>query len=537
MSRRTSAIGGQGALWRGFLDSAGRFPDWPALTADGETLTYAELRDRASRIAATLQARSPDAQPRLTGVFGYRSPTAFAGVLGALLAGHGYVPLNQTFPIARTRLMLERSTAESLVVDAASSAQLHDLLDEVDRSLVVLLPDTDDVGGLKARWPNHTIVGSKELEPATRWHQPPVDPEALAYLLFTSGSTGAPKGVMVAQRNVVAFVDYIAERYDVRETDRLSQMFELTFDLSVFDMFVAWERGAWLCCPSQRALINPGKFIKEMELTTWFSTPSTAVFMKRLQMLKPDSYPSLRVSLFCGEQLPTASAAAWAQAAPNSIVENLYGPTELTIACTLYRWETDRTEAESELGVVPIGDPFPGMNVLVVDEELEEVPPGEDGELLMNGPQMSLGYWREPEKTASAFIVPPGRTDVYYRTGDRVRRPGNGRPMTHLGRVDFQVKIRGHRVELGEIEAVVRAATGLDGVVAVGWPRRESGFDGVEVFVEGEHRDLDTLRATISTTLPDYMVPRRFHFMDRLPQNANSKFDRVALMKLLEEGA
>jgi acyl-CoA synthetase (AMP-forming)/AMP-acid ligase II len=176
------------------------------------------------------------------------------------------------------------------------------------------------------------------------------------------------------------------------------------------------------------------------------------------------------------------------------------------------------------------------MSVLVADESLKEVGRGEEGELLMNGPQLSLGYWKDPEKTAAAFVVPPGKEGVYYRTGDRVRRPlGNG-PLTHLGRIDFQVKILGHRVELGEVEAAVRKACGLDGVLAVGWPATPSGYGGVEVFIEGEAKDKDRLRSDVAADLPDYMVPRRFHFMGSLPRNVNNKFDRKAMVKLLEEG-
>jgi acyl-CoA synthetase (AMP-forming)/AMP-acid ligase II len=231
-----------------------------------------------------------------------------------------------------------------------------------------------------------------------------------------------------------------------------------------------------------------------------------------------------------------SSATQWLEAAPNSILENLYGPTELTISCTLYRWDPVRSPGEAELGIVPIGYPYPGMNVLVVNQNLHEVAPGEEGELLMNGPQMSLGYWNDPEKTAAAFVIPPGKTDTYYRTGDRVRRPVGDAPLTHLGRIDFQVKILGHRVELGEIEAIVRNATRLDGIVAVGWPPTPSGYGGVEVFLEGPSSDPDVMRNSVASQLPEYMVPRRFHFMDRLPRNVNGKFDRKAMLKLLEKG-
>jgi acyl-coenzyme A synthetase/AMP-(fatty) acid ligase len=177
------------------------------------------------------------------------------------------------------------------------------------------------------------------------------------------------------------------------------------------------------------------------------------------------------------------------------------------------------------------------MNVLVADENLNEVAPGDEGELLMNGPQMSLGYWRDPEKTAATFVIPPGKSDVYYRTGDRVRRPIGDRPLTHLGRTDFQVKVLGHRVELGEIEAVVRKISGLDGVIAVGWPVTSSGCDGIEVFLEGEMKERDLLHTAVASALPEYMVPRRFHFMDKLPRNMNDKFDRKAMLESLEVGA
>jgi amino acid adenylation domain-containing protein len=524
------------ALWSGFIRSANRFANRPAVLAESTTLTYEQLRLRACQLAATIQAFHPPSSTPLTAVFAYRSPTAFIGVLGSLLAGNGYVPLNRTFPQDRTQAMLDRSECSSLIVDESSLPQLATLLEAAIRPLIVILPDVDDVSSYKTQFPRHAILGSNDLRPAEDWHEPSVETDSIAYLLFTSGSTGIPKGVAVAQRNVTAFLDYMVDRYRITENDRLSQMFDMTFDLSVFDMFMAWECGACVCCPSQKTLIKPGKFIKDHELTIWFSVPSTAVFMKQLGMLKPAQYPSLRLSLFCGEPLPISSADAWLAAAPNSTVENLYGPTELTIACTLYRWNPETSPAESELGIVPIGYPYPAMNVLVVDENLKEVAPGQEGELLMNGPQTSLGYWRDQPKTTAAFLIPPGRNEIFYRTGDRVRRPIGNAPLTHLGRIDSQVKIFGHRVELGEVESKVRDATSCGGVVAIGWPKTDSGFGGVEVFIEGPAQSLETLRQAVAADLPEYMVPRRFHFMDRLPRNANNKYDRKAMQKLLEEG-
>jgi len=433
--------------------------------------------------------------------------------------------------------MFERSECRSIIVDTGSLPQMGKLLDRADQPLLVILPDAPDVRDCRERWPRHTFFGFGDLRSSGSWREPAATPDAIAYLLFTSGSTGIPKGVMVAHRNVTSYLDYMVDRYEITERDRVSQMFDLTFDLSVFDMFMAWERGAYVCCPSQKTLIKPGKFVRDMELTVWFSVPSTVAFMKQLGMLKPRQYESLRLSLFCGEPLPVSSATAWLEAAPNSFLENLYGPTELTISCTLYRWDELRSHSESELEIVPIGYPHPGMNVLVADHNLNEVAPGEAGELLMNGPQMSLGYWKDPEKTAAAFVIPPGKSDVYYRTGDRVRRPIGNRPLTHLGRTDFQVKVLGHRVELGEIEAVVRKISGLDGVIALGWPVTSSGCGGIEVFLEGEVKEKDVLRSAVASALPEYMVPRRFHCMARLPRNVNDKFDRKAMLNSLEEGS
>lgn len=525
----------QRGLWSGFLNSAKRFPQRPAIAAEGQVWSYDQLLELACSIAATIQKRPELSATPVTAVFAYRSTTAFAGVLGALLSGNGYVPLNRTFPEGRSKVMLERSQARSLIVDAKSLPQLGTLLEGAREPLLVLLPDVVDTVALKAAWPMHEFIGANDLQAAAEWREPVRETDSLAYLLFTSGSTGTPKGVAVAQRNVLAFVDYMVERYEVTENDRLSQMFDMTFDLSAFDMFVAWERGACVCCPSQKELIKPDSFIKNNHLTMWFSVPSTAVFMKQLGLLKAGRYPELRVSLFCGEPLPVSSIQAWSEAAPNSIVENLYGPTELTIACTLYRWDAQRSPGESEMGIVPIGFAYPGMNYLVVDGELKEVGTGEEGELLMNGPQMSLGYWNDPKKTSEAFLIPPGQTEIYYRTGDRVRRPGAGGPLIHLGRIDSQIKVLGHRVELGEIEAAVRKHCGSDAVVAAGWPRTSSGYGGVEVFIEGTENN--QLREAVQAELPEYMVPRKFHFREKLPRNSNGKLDRVAIAKSLDGGS
>lgn len=524
-------------LRSGFLRSSELFPARAALEVGGTVLTYRELRERAASLAATLQRRTPPGGPPLTAVFGYRSAAAFAGVLGALFQGHGYVPLNRTFPPARTQTMLARADCRAVIVDSKSEEQLDQVLEGINEQLLLILPDRAGVASLARQWPKHIVLGSKDLEPPEAWKPNSTSPESIAYLLFTSGSTGIPKGVMVAHCNVIHFVDVMVNRYEITEEDRFSQTFDMTFDLSAFDMFVAWERGACVCCPSQKTLINPIKFIQEARLTVWFSVPSTGVFMKRLGMLKPSRYPTLRWSLFCGEPLPVEVAQAWAEAAPQSVLENLYGPTELTIACSVYRWDHQGSTTECKFGVVPIGKPYPGMDALVVDEKLMEVPTGSEGELLMTGPQLSLGYWRDPERTAAAFVIPPGKDKVYYRTGDRVLKTVGDDPLVYLGRLDHQIKIRGHRVELGEVEAVLRQEAGVEAAIALGWPITPSGADSVVAFLGDTSVDPEAIRARLQTKLPGYAVPRDIHLLPKLPLNPNGKVDRKALLKLLEEMA
>ncbi|MBN8613373.1 MAG: amino acid adenylation domain-containing protein [Deltaproteobacteria bacterium] len=534
--------GADTTLRAGFLRSASRFGDRNALFVDGAHHTYADLETYARRIAATLlreDRRSSDA-PKLTAVLGHRHLETFAGILGVLLRGDGYVPLNPVFPTDRTRAMLVRSGVSAVVVDASGLAQLEEVLTGIEGSLLILAPAEADLSSIAARWPAHRFLGSNDLADGRSLVIPEASPDDIAYLLFTSGSTGQPKGVMVAHRNVRHFLDVMAERYGITEEDRFSHTFDLTFDLSVFDLFLAWERGACVCCPTAGEKMLPGKYVTKHALTVWFSVPSTAVLMNKLRMLKPGAFPSLRWALFCGEALPAEVTQTFASACPSAITENLYGPTELTIACTLYRWDHERSPAECHLGVVPIGQAYPGMEVLVCDESLHEVAEGQDGELLMTGPQMALGYYRDAERTAAAFVIPPNRDRTYYRTGDRVRRMPEGQPLVYLGRVDNQIKIQGYRVELGEIEAIVREVSGADVAIAIGFPRTPSGADGVVAFVgTGQHvagtdEEAIAIRSAAATRLPPYMQPREIRFVGTFPLNANGKIDRKALLAILE---
>lgn len=521
-----------------FLDSARRHADRPALEVDGESHSYAQLEAHARILATNLVHARKAGGPKLTGVLGQRSLASFVGILGALASGHGYVPMLPSYPASRVELLIRRSQITELVVDAAGLVHLGEVLAAVEVPLRVFLSDAD--GPALDQWrrdhARHSFFaaqtapggqGSQETPPTT------AERDDIAYLLFTSGSTGEPKGVMVAHRNILRFLEVVCERYALTEHDRFSHMFDTTFDLSLFDMFACWRAGGCLCSPDARARLLPAQYVVDQNISVWFSVPSTAVLMKEMRSLGAASLPGLRVSLFCGEALTAQCAQSWAAAAPNSRVENIYGPTELTLACTHYEW-SDTSHEACENDIVPIGDPFAGMRAIVVDEKLEPVAPGESGELLMTGPQVAPGYYNDPERTAQSFMVPPGETDIFYRTGDRVRRPVDDDPMIFLGRMDQQIKVNGYRVELGEVEAALRREAGLQSAVALGWPRTASGAKNIVGFIDDASVDTTALIRRLLEVLPRYMVPKQIHVIEEFPLNANGKIDRKALAARLE---
>jgi non-ribosomal peptide synthetase component F len=261
-------------LWSGFHQSALAFPDRSALEVNGQVLTYAQLHNKAASLAATLTRHSRSETPPLTAVFSKRSVTAFAAVLGALFHGHGYVPLDRTFPPARTRFMLQHSRCRSLIADDQSEAQLEEILAAARDQMLLIFPDRDNVKDLATRWAQHIVLGGSDLESPDSWAPPASSISSIAYLLFTSGSTGTPKAVMVSHDNVRHYVDWAVSRYQVTEEDRVSQIVDLTFDLSAHDMFVAWECGACVFCPTQKERFKPSGFINDSRITMWVHRPA-----------------------------------------------------------------------------------------------------------------------------------------------------------------------------------------------------------------------------------------------------------------------
>ncbi|WP_054950390.1 amino acid adenylation domain-containing protein [Numidum massiliense] len=524
-------------LHAGFLSSVERYPDALALTIANREWTYAEIDDIARRWAFVIR-NSMHAAPRRIGIFAYRSEVSYIGVLASLFSGAAFVPLNRTFPTQRTRAMIEQAELDALIVDKASLPQFYEIVKDLRRlPYCILLPDSH-----KEDFP-HVAVEIRDrldVEYAVPVEGLPViSSEAMAYLLFTSGSTGVPKGVPITHSNVSHFISINQQRYQITPEDRLTQTFDQTFDLSVFDLFMAWGGGAAVCVIQPIELLSPFRYVRDKGITVWFSVPSVAALLRKQNLLKPNSLSSLRLSLFCGEALPRATAEAWQVAAPHSVIENLYGPTELTIACTAYRWHPIESPKECVNDIVPIGQLYPGLDACLLDENLEPVPRGSEGELCVAGPQTFPGYWRNPEQTKQRTVrikQASGEVKEYYRTGDRVRYLSSGN-LAYMGRIDHQVQIQGYRIELSEIEGVLSQQHGVFSAVALSWPVENGTAKGIVAFVIASPEvNATTLIEAAREKVPNYMVPRSIYIVEDMPLNANGKVDRKELLRRLEAG-
>lgn len=505
------------SLYEWFDRGVRRFPDATALECSGISLDYAGLARAVDALAARM---APLVTSRgAVGLLGHRTVAAYAGYLAIQRLGRTVVPMHPGWPPARTALIVR--TARPALILAADTGTGAGTGTETD---------TETVPVLRVTTPDLLTMG-EDLVPGAFSPPPSPGPGEVAYVLFTSGSTGVPKGVPIRHRNVSAYLSHVIPRYELGPGCRVSQTFDLTFDLSVFDLLASWGSGATLVAPGRNDLLNPVRFVTRGALTHWFSVPSAVSVADRLGLLAPSSMPGLRWSLFCGEQLTLTQLRRWREAAPESTVENLYGPTELTLSCAQLRLRPGDAEPRTPNGTVPIGDLYPGHECLLLDEAGR---PAEEGELCVRGPQRFDGYL-DPAANAGRFVrvkddralpLAPGEPvadGAWYRTGDRVREGEGG--MVHLGRVDSQVKIQGYRVELGEVEAALREQPGVSEAVVIAEPGPE-GATVLRAACAGSVADGRVLLRALRGTLPRYMLPESVAVLPQLPRNANGKIDR-----------
>ncbi|MFH8468081.1 AMP-binding protein [Streptomyces sp. NPDC017991] len=521
------------ALHARFLRGLAASPTRPAFRADAGAVTYGALHEQALAWAGALLA-APAGPPRAVGVLAEKGRTSFAGLLATLYAGAAAVPLAPDFPAVRTRRMLAAAGVSAVIADRAGLAALEAAhLDAPGPDALGLGAPALDAPGLDAPSPDIPVLTD---EPGAAGRFPvlpvrardalsaprPVAPGDLAYMLFTSGSTGRPKGVPITHASTHHYFSLLDARYDFGPDDVFSQTFGLNFDCAMFDLFCAWGAGASVHTVPVRAYTDLPAFLAERGTSVWFSTPSAIALVRRMGGLTPAAMPSLRWSLFAGEALRCADAADWQGAASRSTVENLYGPTELTVTVTGHRWSPRLSPALGVNGQVPIGTVHEGHDHLLLGPD--GAPAGTEGELCVTGPQMTAGYL-DPADDEGRFLRYGGRT--WYRTGDRVRRLADGE-LVYLGRLDAQVQVQGWRVELAEVDDAVRACAGVEDAVTVTRPAGGGGLELV-VFYTGVPVSPVVLAGQLRRVLPEGMLPRAFRHVESFPLNANRKIDRSLL--------
>jgi D-alanine--poly(phosphoribitol) ligase subunit 1 len=485
-----------------FIECSTQFPDAPAIFIDHRSYTYGELNGLCSAVGALLKAHDIRKGDRV-GIFTENNIYTYASLLGILSCGAGYVPLNHDMPVERNK---------GIIADAGLKVLLYSENEEKAHELSL-------ASGRACRPINNRITPNQgKLEPVNQMHSD------LCYLLYTSGTTGKPKGVPIYHRNLAAFMDMILEsgRYDFNRNDRFLQMFELTFDLSVFSFLVPLSVGAsFYPIPRQGiTYLEVADTLQTREITVALMVPSVINYLR--PYFGEINLPQLRYSLFCGEALYHDTLSSWSQCVPSAKIENLYGPTEATIFCLRYEWEPGESPHPQGKGIVPIGRPMEGMDAVIMDDNGLD----EEGELCLSGEQVTLGYWNNPSKSAEAFRTKNG--DKFYRTGDlcKIDQAGN---FLYLGRIDNQIKIDGHRVELEEIEFHARLFCGDKQVIAA-VNTSEAGGHFILLFIESEKDLRQGLRDHLKKHLPDYMMPKEIITVSLFPLNTNGKIDRKALV-------
>jgi amino acid adenylation domain-containing protein len=479
---------GDGSLVDLVLDSVRRHPDRPAAVCGSRIVSYAALHRQASRVAARLRALGAGPGSTVV-VHTRRGLPSLAGILGVLFAGAAYVPVDGHAPAARLAETARDCAAAAILVDAPTA-----------------LPGVP-VFDLTQSWPDATV-------------EPVVDADDLAYVVYTSGSTGAPKGVMVSHGSAATFIRSIVEAYGIGPADRVLNFASVSFDVSVFDLFAAWAAGACVVVATEEERQDPARLsaLLARERVTVAELPPGVV-----PAIDPTAVPHLRLLSLGGEAFPGTIAAPWTDA--GRTVFNGYGPTETTVAVTLSRCP-GRWPANP-----PIGRPMPGHQVLVLGPDRRPVPAGDVGELYVAGVGVARGYLGRSGLTAARFVPnPSGRIpgERMYRTGDLVRWLDDGE-LVFLGRADRQVKIRGVRVEPCETEAALACHPAVQ-AVAVQPRLAPTGALVLVAYVQSDAPPPTAeLRAFVAARTTRHQVPAHVVALPALPMTRNGKVDVHAL--------
>ena len=516
-------------------ESAAKLPENTAVACSGERMSYAVLERESSDFARQLLDLGVEKGDRV-GLYLAKSLDSMVAVCGILKTGAAYVPLNTLAPTSYLEYIIDHCGIKTLVTEQAKLETITEITarDTLLERVVVMDGAEPDTEPGKPRM----FARSKE--------RPTDSPRAasdnltdgdVAYILFTSGSTGQPKGVTISHLNSLTFVNMAHDFFGIDERDVIANHAPLHFDLSVFDLFVAFKAGACVTIVPELASNFPSvlaEFIASSKITVWNSVPSVLSLLVSYAKLERFDLSSLRLIVFSGEVFPLKHLRRLKDALPSARLYNVYGQTEAN--SSMY-FPVDELPADDSQAI-PIGKPFPNFEVFAIDEEGRRIrEAGETGELYVRSASVALGYWGDPTRTNQSFVGNPLHTnfrETVYKTGDRVALDHDGNYL-FLGRADHLFKSRGYRIEVGEIETAIRGYPGVKTGVVIPIPDELIG-NKIAAVVVGEEPGKLEKREIIEhchDRLPKYMIPEILEFRDSLPTTSSGKTDRKTLLQEL----
>lgn len=491
-------------------ESADRLPGKTAFVDERKQITFRELRTQAMALATRMLEKGLFKKPVV--IYLEKGVDVLVSFMGAAYSCNFYSPIDIDMPASRVNKILE-VLQPSLVI---TTAKLQDTFAGYAYEGEYLLFEEAAVSKVE-----------EEMVEAARMRG--IDTDFL-YVLFTSGSTGIPKGVTINHRSVIDYIDWVTETFEVTEEDSFGNQAPFYFDNSILDIYSTIKSGATTYIIPKNLFAQPVlllEYLKEKKINTIFWVPSALIVVAKLKAFRNvDLSDTLRRVLFCGEVMPNKQLNTWRKFLPDVLYANLYGPTEITDACTYYI--VDREFADDE--PLPIGVPMANTDILVLNDRNELVKGDEIGELCVRGTSLSMGYYNNPEKTKEAFVqnpLNPCVPETIYRTGDLVKYNEYGE-IIYLSRKDFQIKHMGHRIELGEIETAVSSLEEIALCCCLYDEKRQK----IVLFIE-ETLERAYINEKISGLVPEYMLPGKVITLEKMPINANGKIDRVRLKELL----
>ncbi len=498
------------------MRTADNYSDKVALVDSESVVTYSEYKQKAVAIARKIIEKGLGVQQPVV-VYMEKSAKVLVSFAAVAASRNFYSPIDVDMPTSRAQKIIE-ILSPGLVITTAELKDRFKQLGYIGDFIVYedVYPTSDDMNIVESVL--HSIIDTD-----------------LLYVLFTSGSTGVPKGVAIRHKSVIDYVDWVVEEFGINESDSFGNQAPFYFDNSILDIYSSMKTGATLHVIDKKLFFSPVsllKYLKENNITTIFWVPSALIKVAKLHALKNvDLSDTLRRVLFCGEVMPNKQLNYWRSYLPDVLYSNLYGPTEITDACTYYTIDREFTDEEP----LPIGKPMRNTEILVLDENNCLILPSEKdriGELCVKGTSLAVGYFRNPEKTKDAFVQNPLNLDYeekIYRTGDFVTY-NEYEELMYVGRKDYQIKHMGHRIELGEIETAVSSLEGFSRCCCIYDDKRSR---IVLVLESGDTITKEEINSQLAKMVPEYMLPGKVFTVSEMPLNENGKINRKHLKEQL----